>query len=79
MKSTVAGSVNIDTALVIVNELTLIGSRCGRFKPALRLLQQGEIEVENLIQGRLPLQEAAEAFRRAGERGTLKILLDGVR
>ena len=79
MKSTVAGTVNIDTAPVIVNELTLIGSRCGRFKPALKLLQQGKIEVEDLIQGRLPLQEAAEAFRRAGERGTLKILLDGVK
>lgn len=78
MKSTVAGDVSIDTAPVIVNELTLIGSRCGRFKPALELLRQGKIEVEDLIQGRLPLQEAAEAFRRAGERGTLKILIDGV-
>ena len=40
MKSTVHGLVSIDTAPVIVNEITLVGSRCGRFEPALKLLEE---------------------------------------
>ena len=48
MKSTVHGSVAIDTAPVIVNELTL-GSRCGRFEPALRMLAKGKIRVDDMI------------------------------
>ena len=76
LKSTVAGLVSVDTAPVIVNEITLIGSRCGRFKPALDLLRRGKIHVDEMIQGRFPLAQATEAFRQAGTRGTLKILLD---
>jgi threonine dehydrogenase-like Zn-dependent dehydrogenase len=75
MKSTVHGLVSIDTAPVIVNEVTLIGSRCGRFEPALRLLASGKVKVDELISEQFPLQRAAKAFACAARKGVLKVLL----
>jgi alcohol dehydrogenase len=75
LKSTVHGLASIDTAPVIVNEITLLGSRCGRFEPALELLEAGVIPVEEMIADSLPLAEAPRAFERAARRGTLKVLL----
>jgi len=75
MKSTVHGAVGIDTAPVIVNELTLVGSRCGRFEAALPLLNHELIPVERMIADRFELRDAAKAFARASERGVLKVLL----
>jgi alcohol dehydrogenase len=77
LKSTVHGTVPVDTAPIIVNELTLVGSRCGRFEASLPLLDHGVVKVEPLIAGRFPLAEAPRAFARAAERGVLKVLLDG--
>src|SRR5580692_2883254 len=73
MKSTVHGSVAIDSAPVIVNEITLVGSRCGRFEPALRLLRTKQVNVESLISEILPLKDAPLAFRRAAAPGVLKV------
>jgi threonine dehydrogenase-like Zn-dependent dehydrogenase len=75
MKSTVHGLTQIDSAAVIVNEITLVGSRCGRFEPALKLLRSGTVRVESLISESLPLKQAPLAFRRAAAPGTLKVLL----
>lgn len=75
MKSTVHGAVRIDSAPVIVNEITLVGSRCGRFEPALRLLRSKQVNVESLISEILPLKDAPLAFRRAAAPGVLKVLL----
>ena len=75
MKSTVHGLVAIDTAPVIVNEITLVGSRCGRFEPALRLLGSGRVRVDDMISEVLPLKRAALAFRQAAKPGALKVLL----
>ncbi len=75
MKSTVHGLVPIDTAPAIVNEITLVGSRCGRFEPALRMLAAGKVRVGDLISEEFPLDRAAEAFRRAATKGVLKVLL----
>ncbi len=75
MKSTVHGRVAIDTAPVIVNEITLIGSRCGRFEPALRMLAKGKLRVSDMISETMPLAEAPKAFERASQRGILKVLL----
>lgn len=77
MKSTVHGRVAIDSAPVIVNEITLVGSRCGRFEPALKLLQSGKVKVDRLISEVLPLSQAPLAFRRAAAAGVLKVLLHG--
>lgn len=75
MKSTVHGDVGLDFAAVIVNEITLVGSRCGRFEPAIRLLRQNRIRLDEMIADRYPLSRAPDAFRRAAERGVLKVLL----
>jgi 2-desacetyl-2-hydroxyethyl bacteriochlorophyllide A dehydrogenase len=75
MKSTVHGMVTIDTAPVIVNEITLVGSRCGRFEPAIRLLRAGKINAQDLISDQFPLERAPEAFRQAARKGVLKVLL----
>ena len=77
MKSTVHGEVALDSAPVIVNEITLVGSRCGRFEPALRLLSAKKVRVDGMISEVLPLKDAAIGFRRAGEAGVLKVLLQG--
>ena len=77
LKSTVHGMVAIDTAPLIVNEITLVGSRCGRFEAALPLLANPAIRVEEMVAARYPLREAPAAFARAAERGTLKVLLEG--
>ena len=76
MKSTVHGTVSIDSASVIVNEITLIGSRCGRFEPAINLLLSHSVNVIDLISESRPLSQAPRAFARAGERGVLKVLLN---
>ena len=75
LKSTVHGEVPVDTAPVIVNEITLIGSRCGRFEPALELLERGAIDVASLVSERIRLSQAPEAFARAAQPGVLKVLV----
>jgi alcohol dehydrogenase len=75
LKSTVHGTVGIDAAPIIVNEITLVGSRCGRMEAALPLLERGAIPVEEMISGECRLDEAASGFARAAARGALKILL----
>lgn len=77
LKSTVHGLLPLDTAPVIVNEITLVGSRCGRFEPALKLLRSGKVAVEKMVSDEFPLEEAPRAFERAAEKGVLKVLLRG--
>lgn len=78
LKSTVHGEVPVDTAPVIVNEITLIGSRCGRFEPAIELLRNGGVDVAPLVTARIPLSLAPEAFQTAARQGALKVLLAAV-
>lgn len=75
MKSTVHGLVPIDTAPAIVNEITLVGSRCGRFEAAIPLLASGKVSVAPLISEAFPLDQARRAFAQAATKGVLKILL----
>ncbi|HWC96853.1 MAG TPA: alcohol dehydrogenase catalytic domain-containing protein [Candidatus Sulfopaludibacter sp.] len=75
LKSTVHGMVAVDTAPLVVNELTLVGSRCGRFEASLPLLTGGLIPVEKMIAGEFALADAPRAFARAAEKGVLKVLL----
>jgi alcohol dehydrogenase len=75
LKSTVHGRVGIDSAPIIVNEITMIGSRCGRFQPALDLLKTRRINVADMISDEFPLSAAPRALRRAAEREVLKVLL----
>lgn len=75
LKTTVADLVSLHLAPLVINEIRLIGSRCGRFAPAIDRLLDGTVRVEPLISDRFPLDEGPAAMRRAGERGALKVLL----
>jgi len=75
MKSTIHDKVALDMAPVIVNEISLVGSRCGRFEPALALLANRQVQVKPMIAAEFPLSEAAQAFKLAATRGVLKVLL----
>lgn len=77
LKSTMHGEVPVDTAPIIVNELTLVGSRCGRFDPAIRMLRSGKINVADMISESFALGDAPRAFARAEEPGVMKVLLQG--
>ena len=76
LKTTVAGEHRLDLAPAVVNEITLVGSRCGRFPPALAALAGGEIAVEPLVDAVVPLDAAVAGFDRAAAAGAMKIVLD---
>ncbi|HYG77105.1 MAG TPA: alcohol dehydrogenase catalytic domain-containing protein [Planctomycetota bacterium] len=77
LKSTYAPSQppQLDWARVVVDEITVLGSRCGPFAPALRLLASGKLDVRALIDHRKTLEQGVEAFELAATRGTLKVLV----
>ena len=75
LKSTYHGSANWDASRVVVNEVTVAGSRCGRFEPALQLLASNQIEVQDLISEEFSLANGVAAFERAGTRGVMKVML----
>ncbi len=77
LKSTFHGDVKLNLSMVVVDEITLLGSRCGPFPAALRLLEQGLVDVESLIEATFPLNNALAAFERAAAPGALKVLLGG--
>jgi threonine dehydrogenase-like Zn-dependent dehydrogenase len=76
LKSTYHGEITVDLTKVVVDEVTLIGSRCGPFSPAIRLLANRQIDVEPLIQARYSLNEGVAAFERAAHKGTLKVIVE---
>ena len=77
LKSTYHGQATLDLARVVVDEVALVGSRCGPFAPALALLAGGQVEVRPLVEARYPLSEAAAAFDHAARPGALKVLVEG--
>ena len=76
LKSTYAGEVTLDLSPFVVDEITIVGSRCGPFAPALRLLERGDVDPTGLIAERFPLEQGVEAMTRAAERGVMKVLLE---
>ncbi len=75
LKSTVARRAAIDLAPFVVDEITVVGSRCGPFEPALRALAQQRISVTPLLGATYPLERGVEAFACAAEHGMLKVQL----
>jgi threonine dehydrogenase-like Zn-dependent dehydrogenase len=75
LKSTFAGETSLDLSAIVVDEITIVGSRCGPFEPALAALADGRVAVAPLIDARYPLADAVEAMTRAAAPGTLKVLL----
>jgi threonine dehydrogenase-like Zn-dependent dehydrogenase len=76
LKSTYRGMPQADLTQVAVREIRVIGSRCGPFPAALRLLERKLVDVESLIDGRYPLWDALNAVEHAKKPGVLKVLLD---
>ena len=74
LKSTYHGQAQIDLSSVVVDEITLVGSRCGPFEPALRLMEQGRVDPLPLIEARYRLEEWEQAFERAAQPGAGKVL-----
>lgn len=75
LKSTFHGDVSFNLSMLVVDEIRLVGSRCGPFPAALRLLEQRLVDVEPLIHATFPLDEGLAAFDRAAAPGVLKLLL----
>lgn len=75
LKSTFHGQAELDLSRLVVDEITLIGSRCGPFPAALRLLEQRLVDVEPLVHEVWPLDRGVAAFERAAAPGVLKVLL----
>ncbi len=75
LKSTFQGKTNLEMWRVVVDEITIVGSRCGKFAPALELLEKGLVNLEDLISEEFPLAEGVEAMNRAAEKGVMKVLL----
>jgi len=75
LKSTFHGTTRINAATVVVDEISIIGSRCGRLAPALDLLKKGAIDVDSLISEEYPLKDGLLAMERASRKGVLKVFL----
>jgi threonine dehydrogenase-like Zn-dependent dehydrogenase len=75
LKSTFHGKTELDAARIVVDEISIVGSRCGRFTPALDLLRKDAIDVDSLISEEYSLSNGVHAMRRAATRGVLKVLL----
>ena len=79
LKSTfAAASPNFDLSHLVVDEITLVGSRCGPFAPAIRLLSSGLVQVQPLIHARYPLTDGVTALEQAGRKGVLKVLIQPI-
>ena len=75
MKTTVSAEHRLDLASLVINEVTVVGSRCGPFRPALDALAAGRVAVAPLVDAVYPLDDAPAAFARASEPGVLKVLV----
>ena len=75
LKSTVATGKELNLAPIVIDEITVLGSRCGQFPPALRLLQSGKVDFSPLISAEYSIDDVIEAFEKNKEKDTLKVLL----
>jgi threonine dehydrogenase-like Zn-dependent dehydrogenase len=76
MKSTYKGEMSVNFSSIVVDEINIIGSRCGPFEPALRLMESRQVDPTVLIAAEYKLQDALIAFERAAETGVLKVLIE---
>ena len=75
LKSTAAADAALNLARAVVNEITIVGSRCGRFAPAIAALELGRVDPRPLISMVFPLDDAPAAFAAAGRAPNFKVLL----
>jgi 2-desacetyl-2-hydroxyethyl bacteriochlorophyllide A dehydrogenase len=75
LKSTYKGDLMVNFSAIVVDEVTLMGSRCGPFEPALKLLAEGKVDPMSLIEVVYPLEQGMSAFEQAAMPGVLKVLI----
>ena len=75
LKSTIVAREGLNLASIVVDEITIQGSRCGQFKPILRLLENKKIDVTPLVSAVYELNDFENAFKKNSEKGTLKVLV----
>lgn len=75
LKSTIAASKEFNLAPIVIDEITVVGSRCGQFAAALRLLESGRIDVKPLISDIFSIDKSIEAFERNKEKSSVKVLV----
>ncbi|MCQ2957645.1 MAG: alcohol dehydrogenase catalytic domain-containing protein [Candidatus Gastranaerophilales bacterium] len=75
LKSTVADNKPLNLAPIVIDEITVVGSRCGQFRPALRLLEKKVFDLKPLVSKVFDFNNAKEAFQYAQEKGVLKVIL----
>jgi len=75
LKSTYHGNLSLNISKLVVDEVSLIGSRCGPFSPAIRLLKQGLVQVGPLVHARYSINDGLQAIEHAARKGTLKVIL----
>lgn len=75
LKSTYTGDLQLDASAIVVDEITLLGSRCGPFAPALEMLARGTVDPRPLLSDTFALEDGLEAFRKADSPGVLKVML----
>ena len=75
LKSTVASGKELNLAPIVINEITVLGSRCGQFPPALRLLEKNRIDFSKFITKIYPIESALEAFEANKAKESIKILI----
>ena len=75
LKSTFAGDVSLNLSKLVVDEITLVGSRCGNYPAGLRALASGLIQVGELVDSIYSLDQGLEAVECAGQPGVLKVLI----
>jgi threonine dehydrogenase-like Zn-dependent dehydrogenase len=76
LKSTYKGDMSVNFSSIVVDEIQLIGSRCGPFEPALRLLETRQVDPTVLIAAEFKLGQALKAFEHAAETSVLKVLVE---
>lgn len=76
LKSTIATGKELNLAPIVIDEITVLGSRCGQFAPALRLMEKNIIDFSKLISSKLSFDEAILGFEKNKEKDTIKILLE---
>ncbi len=75
LKSTIAAKEGLNLAPVVINEITVVGSRCGQFAPVMRLLKRKAVDVKPLITKIMPFNEGVKAFELNRQKDTLKVIL----
>ncbi len=75
LKTTVKGSTSLDLSAVVIDEITVMGSRCGPFGPAIKALKEGTAKVMPLVTKIVPIEEGIRAFKYAARKGALKVIL----